>query len=459
MRTSFLGSILSPRVPLLLGTLAALALSCAKKDARGPAVETAAVVRKTLTVSASASGAIEPIRIVEVKSRASGEVLEMPVETGMVVEKGALLAQIDRRDAETAVEQAEADLEAAEAHVSVTKTARERSDALFAEGIETAEAHDSAVYEYANAQAALVKVRATLQNARERLGDTTVRAPSGGTILSKNVEVGHIIASAVSQVSGGTALLTMADLGRVQVRALVDEADIGILAPGQRATVEVEAHTGRHFVGTVVKIEPQAVLEQNVTLFPVLIELANEEGLLKPGMNSDIEILVTEKENVLVVPRDVLRGAREAPVIARYLGATGGPEAAAGPGANGMANGGGRRGGAAAAAEERPAGGRREWAAGSGASGAAGAADSGGGADARRNGTVAFVRAAGGGFEWRDVTTGLENWREAEVLSGLAEGDEVAIPPSGQFLSGQAQMRDRMRQSTGLPGMQRREPR
>jgi hypothetical protein len=124
-----------------------------------------------------------------------------------------------------------------------------------------------------------------------------------------------------------------------------------------------------------------------------------------------------------------------------------------------MANGGGRRGGAAAAAEERPAGGRREWAAGSGASGAAGAADSGGGADARRNGTVAFVRAAGGGFEWRDVTTGLENWREAEVLSGLAEGDEVAIPPSGQFLSGQAQMRDRMRQSTGLPGMQRREPR
>ncbi len=452
MRASILGSFFPASfrrasAGLLPVALALLLTSCAKKDARAPAVETASVVRKTLTVSASASGAIEPIRVIEVKSRASGEVIEMPAESGMVVEKDALLAQIDRRDALTAVEQADADLAAAEARVAVAKSAKERSDALFAAGIATAEEHDAVVYEHASAQAELVKARSNLENARERLQDTTVRAPSSGTILQKNVEVGHIIASAVTQVSGGTALLMMADLTRVQVRALVDEADIGILAPGQQASVEVEAHPGRRFIGTVVKIEPKAVLEQNVTLFPVLIELPNEEGLLKPGMNADIDILVTEKENVLVVPKDVLKAAREAPVIARYLGATGVPETArvAGVGgAGGGGNGASRRGGEAAAAEQRPSG---------------GAGAGGEGYGARRNGSVAFVRTQDGGFEWREVTTGLENWREAEVLSGLTEGEEVAIPPSGQFLTGQAQMRDRMRQSSGIPGMQRREPR
>ena len=106
--------------------LALLLTSCGKKNSRPPAVETTTVTRKTLTVSASASGAIEPIRVIEVKSRASGEVIEMPAETGMVVEKDALLAQIDRRDALTAVEQAEADLAAAEARIAVARTAKER---------------------------------------------------------------------------------------------------------------------------------------------------------------------------------------------------------------------------------------------------------------------------------------------------------------------------------------------
>jgi HlyD family secretion protein len=438
----FVGLPARSLVPLPL--LALVLGACGAKSAGVPALETASVERKTLTVSASANGTVEPIRIVEVKSRASGEVIEMPVSTGMVVPKGALLAQIDRRDASTTLEQAEADLAAAEARLVVASSARKRSDALFADGLVTAEAHDAAVYEHASAEAAAVKTRSNVVNARERLGDTTVRAPSAGTILSKTVEVGQIIASAVSQVSGGTVLLTMADLVRVQVRALVDEADVGILAPGQSATVEVEAHPGRKFVGTVVKIEPQAVASQSVTLFPVLIELDNALGLLMPGMNADIEVLVEERANVLVLPKETLKSSREAPVVARYLGIADGAGDTAG-------------GGAEAAAAER---GRGDSARGgrAGARDASAGANGGGagaGAGGRDASMVVFVRTGDASYAMRPVTTGLQNWREVEIVEGVSEGDEVAIPPSGQFLTGQSEMRDRMRRMSGLPGMQR----
>ncbi len=426
-------------------------------------------MRKTLTVSASANGTIEPIRIVEVKSRASGEVIGMPVETGMVVEKGALLVQIDRRDATTALEQAKADLAAAEARLAVARSAKQRSDVLFAEGLTTSESHDAAVYENANAEAAAIKARSTRDNASERLGDTTVRATSAGTILEKAVEVGQMIASAVTQVSGGTALMRMADLTRVQVRTLIDEADIGNLAPGQTATIEVEAHPGRKFEGTLVKIEPQAVASQTVTLFPVLIELENADGLLMPGMTADVDILVSEKENAIVVPREVLKPVREAAVIAKYLGATGAPEMAGNGGGGGGTGGQTGRGGSGAGSASDAAGGSRERGRGGAqaaevggrtdAGGRAGAPSGDSASVASRRATVGvFVRKSGGGYEWRLVTTGLQNWRETEIVSGLEEGDEVAIPPSGQFLMSQTEMRNRMRSMSGVPGMQRQTP-
>ena len=116
-----------------------------------------------------------------------------------------------------------------------------------------------------------------------RRQDVTIRAPIAGTILERTIEPGLIIASATSNVSGGTTLFKMADLSEMQVRAKVDETDIGQIQPGMKARVSMEAYPGRTFIGDVVKIEPQAVVEQNVTLFPVLIQLENSEGLLQAG--------------------------------------------------------------------------------------------------------------------------------------------------------------------------------
>ena len=153
----------------------------------------------------------------------------------------------------------------------------------------------------------MVRARVAVDNAKIQLEDTDVRAPVTGTIIEKDVERGTVIASATSNVSGGTTLLKMANLDLVQVRALVDETDVGKVQPGQLATVTVDAYPNRTFDGTVLKIEPQAQTEQNVTVFPVLVRIDNKEGLLRPGMNTEVEIHVGQREGVLAVPNAALR--------------------------------------------------------------------------------------------------------------------------------------------------------
>ena len=137
--------------------------------------------------------------------------------------------------------------------------------------------------------------RTNLDLARQRLEDATVRAPIAGTVLSQTVSVGQVISSATSSVSGGTTLLTMADLSRIRVRVMVSETDVGNVQAGQPATVTVDAFPNRAFQGMVEKIEPQAVVDQSVTSFPVLVSLQNPGGQLLPGMNGEVTILVAQR--------------------------------------------------------------------------------------------------------------------------------------------------------------------
>jgi HlyD family secretion protein len=153
----------------------------------------------------------------------------------------------------------------------------------------------------------------------------------------------------------------MADLNKVRVRALVTEADIGTIQPGLGATVTVDAYPDRPFRGSVEKIEPQAVVQQSVTMFPVLITISNLEGLLKPGMNGEVSILIDRRDDVLAVPNDAIRNVREAATAASALGLN--PDsvqaqiraqmASMGGGMGGM--GGGRPGGNGAAGQAAPA--------------------------------------------------------------------------------------------------------
>jgi HlyD family secretion protein len=165
-----------------------------------------------------------------------------------------------------------------------------------------------------------VRAQVSVENSRIALDDTEVRAPVTGTVIEKNVEKGQVISSPTTDVGGGTVLLKMADLSSVQVKALVDETDIGKIQPGQDATVTVAAYPNQPFKGKVLKIEPKAEEELAVTMFSVLVTIDNEEGLLRPGMNAEVNVRIASALDVPAVPTMALRTRRDISASESYLG-------------------------------------------------------------------------------------------------------------------------------------------
>jgi HlyD family secretion protein len=482
-----------------------------KKTSKG-AIQTAAVDRQDITVTVEANGAIEPINIIEVKSKASGQIMRMPVEVGSIVKAGQLLVQIDQRDVRNQFDQSQAALRAAQVSEQVSLAQRKRSDGLFAEGVITAQEHETATLTYESARSALVRARTDLDIARQRLDDATVRAPGEGTVIAKPVSTGQVISSATSSVSGGTTLLQMADLKQIRLRALVNETDIGNVRSSQQANVVVDAYPDRTFRGSVEKIEPVAQVDQSVTMFPVLVSISNEDGLLMPGMNGEVTILVEEQDNVLAVPIDAIRTPREAAETGAALGlkpddirnqlrsqaatrlasangASGAgaaaDPAAAGSGAGarqpgvaiGAPSGGGAdsasfrgrgargqgwrgRGDSTAAGGWTRGGGRRSGGFGQGGGfgrrdsasarggGGFGGGGGGGGGGRRGQARVAFVK-QGDKFVPRMVRIGVSNYDYAQVLSGLQEGDQVALLSAATLQFQREQSMDRIRQRMG----------
>ena len=301
--------------------LAAVVLAPAcSRNKTAPTVSTVPVTRRDIVIDAQANGVVEPINIVEVKSKASGLILRMPVETGTIVKPGDLIVQVDARDVQNQYNQADADVKAAEAKLEVSLAQKRRSDEMFKQRVITAQEHEAAALDYANAIAQQVRARANLDLAKQRLEDATVTAPVAGTVIEKTVSQGMVITSATGAFGGGTTLIKMADLGRVRMRAQFNETDIGQIRAGQLATVTVDAYPDRRFTGLVEKIEPQAVVNQGVTMFPVLVTLNNQDGALKPGMNGEVSVTIEERKSVLAVPNDAVKNAREAVATAPLLG-------------------------------------------------------------------------------------------------------------------------------------------
>jgi HlyD family secretion protein len=446
--------------------IAALLLFAAcKNETPAPTYQAVPIERRDIVVSAQASGAVQPDTTVEVKSKASGEILDLAVETGQTVKRGDLMVRVDPRIPRNAVAQAQADLEVAQARLANANSQKRRADELFKSQSITEQEHEQALLDYANANAEVIRARVALDNARDQLDDTNVRAPISGTIIEKQVERGQVISSPTNDVGGGTVLLKMADLNLVQVRTLVDETDIGKVQAGQRATVTVDAFPNRPFSGAVLKIEPQAQTEQNVTMFPVLVRIDNKEGLLRPGMNSEVEIHVGRRDDVLAVPNAALRTQRDVGSAAQVLGlsveevqeqlAATGPTARS-PEGVGVDSAGGRD---------------------STGTGSAGRASM--GATAPQPGTGSF----GGGAETRSrrsqpqgqgsryivfverngrpapvwIRTGLTDMDYSEVLEGVTAGDSVLVLPSASLVQSQQEMRERFNRVTGggaVPGMQ-----
>jgi HlyD family secretion protein len=301
-------------------TVVGLAAAACRQAPPAPLYRKIPVERRDIVVTATASGVIQPILTLSVKSKASGEILEEPVQTGDEVRKGQLLARIDPRIPQNNLTQAQANVAVAKAQLANATAQLNRSEALLQTQSITPAAHDSAQLASATAQAAVATATATLQTARDAMQDTHVQAPITGTVLELDAVLGTVISSPTNDVGGGTVILKMANLDTVQVSALVDETDVGKVQSGLSVTISVDAYPNRAFEGRVLKIEPQAQVSQNVTMFPVEVNILNPEHLLKPGMNTEVEIHIGQRQGALAVPNAALRRARDIASAASVFG-------------------------------------------------------------------------------------------------------------------------------------------
>ena len=328
----------------------------------------ATVVAKVgpVRVVVESTGKVTPEQEVEIKCKASGEVVKLPVDVSDKVKKGQLLVQLDPENEDRSVKRArvalaasvakveqarlglrisernlttertraEAALVSAEAKAKEARSKFERAKELTARSTISEQEFEEADSARAEAKSSLEDARArvedlkteklaidakrqavrvaeaqvesdklNLSEAEQRLQETKVVAPIDGTVAERNVQVGQIIASGISNVGGGTSAMTLVDLSRMYVLASVDESDIGRIKPGLRARVTVDAYPDIVFPGEVSRVAAKGKEVSNVVTFEVKIEVqGRRRSLLKPGMRANVEIQAVDKDKALLVP-------------------------------------------------------------------------------------------------------------------------------------------------------------
>lgn len=292
----------------------------------------AAIERGPITASVSATGTLSPVVAVQVSSQISGQIREILVDFNSPVKAGQLLAQLAPETYEHRVRQAEADLEAARATVAVQQAElyRARVNLLDAERdytrkktlvdknfispaeldkaqtlLEAARATVRVVEAQAQNSAALVKQRsAQLGQARVDLGRTEIRAPADGIVIKRSVEPGQTVAASLQAPELFVIARNLADL---RVETAIDEADVGRLKVGQEATFTVDAFPGKRFKGAVTQVRKSAQVVSNVVSYTVIIDAANPELILLPGMTANVRIITAQKDSVLKIANAALR--------------------------------------------------------------------------------------------------------------------------------------------------------
>lgn len=354
------------------------------------------VERGDIARSVVATGRIEPITKIEVKSKANGIIKELRVQVGDIVQPGSVLAELDKedlaarvREAEAALLSAQSNLQAAAAQlqknkveaegpdVPFTKRNYERSEKLMKEGVLPQQSYEDSrsAYELAlnrqniaraqltvseakvsQAKADVAQAQAAVDRSKEELNYTTIRSPIHGMVLSRDVEIGSPVSSILNMGSAATLVMVLGDISQVYVRGKVDEADIGVVRLGQPSRIKVETFKDKTFEGKVTEISPLGVDKENVVTFEVKVSIRNPGGELRANMTANAEIVLDEHLGTLLIP--------ESAVI--Y--------------------------------------------------------------DSKRNATVE-VPAAGkpNGREKRSIKVGISNGTRTEVLSGLEQGDKVVL--------------------------------
>jgi HlyD family secretion protein len=302
----------------------------------------ATVALGTMTRSVVATGKIEPITKVEIKSKANGIIERLAVDVDHRVDAGQILAELDKENLNARLREARANLEAARAaltaaeaqarkneieaeapDVAYAKSAHDRAVSLSDQKLISQEAldqartnHDQALNRQRAAQSQLLVSRAKIEEARaqvaqaqaaaeraeEELANSTIKAPIHGTVLTRDVEIGSPVSSILNLGANATLVMTLGDIAQVFVRGKVDEADIGFVRLGMPARITTESFRDKVFTGKVTQISPIGVEKDNVTTFEIEVSIENSGQELKANMTANAEVILEERAGALIIP-------------------------------------------------------------------------------------------------------------------------------------------------------------
>ena len=328
---------------------ALLGCKTGKKDEQ---YKTEKVDRGNVTTTVTATGTLSAVTTVQVGSQVSGVIAQLYADFNSRVKKDQLLAELDPTPFQAQVEQRRADLTRAQVQTEDGRIKYERQKRLMEAGLTSQAEVDSAKAVFDSARAQAAQATAALSQATTNLRYTRITSPTDGIVVDKQYEVGQTVAASFQ---APTLFQIAQDLTKMQVQADVDQSDIGRVSVGQPVRFSVDAYPDEEFRGRIAQIRFNAIVTQNVVTYPVIIEVPNPEGRLRPQMTADVTIDVATVRDVLRIPNAALRfkppqeSSESRPAstdaMARMAQQGGGGTA----GAAGQLPGGRRRGGAAAA--------------------------------------------------------------------------------------------------------------
>jgi HlyD family secretion protein len=267
---------------------------------------TAPATKQDITTSITATGTIEPVTKVEVGTQVSGIIDKIYVDYNSEVHKGQVIAELDKTNLKSELTSAESNLANAKSNLTYQTANYERYRQLYEKGLVSANDFESARLSYEQARQQCVVQQQNVQKAKTNLGYATITAPIDGVVLSKEVEEGQTVASAMTTP---TLFIIAQDLTDMRVIADIDEADIGGVRDGQRVTFTVDAYPDDVFNGEVTQVRQEATTESNVVTYEVVISAPNNDLKLKPGLTANVTIYTSEKHGVLAIPSKALRFA------------------------------------------------------------------------------------------------------------------------------------------------------
>lgn len=277
---------------------------------------TTTVSRDTIRNSVTATGSIEPVTEVEVGTQVSGIVSKLYVDYNSVVKKGQVIAELDKTNLESELNNAKANLTSAKSKLNYETSNFKRYKTLFDKGLVSTNDYQSALLTYQQAKESYNGQKESVKKAETNLGYATITSPIDGIVLSKSVEEGQTVAASFSTPT----IFTIAkDLTDMRVIADVDEADIGDVEVGQSVSFTVDAYPNDTFEGTVTQVRQEAQTESNVVTYEVVIGAPNKDLKLKPGLTASVTIHTLDRTNVLSVKSKALRFTPTQDVVGKMM--------------------------------------------------------------------------------------------------------------------------------------------